>query len=251
MHDLALEGGLLVAILQIVAIDILLGGDNAVVIALACRRLPPRQRSLGILWGVAGAIVLRIVLIFFALQLLALPFLKIVGAILLLWIGVKLLQPEDEAAHGSIQGSTSLLGAVRTIIIADAVMSLDNVIAVAGAAKGNIALVAFGIALSVPIIVWGSRLVLKLMDRFPQVIAVGGALLGWIAGEMWIGDAVLESSLKGLPTYWHYVSAAGGALLVVLLGKALAARRPAPALRALNAADPQRPDERLKESHDA
>ena len=233
MHDVSLEGGLLVAILQIVAIDILLGGDNAVVIALACRRLPPKQRSLGIAWGVVGAVVLRIVLIFFALQLLALPFLKIVGALLLLWIGVKLLQPEGEDAHGNIQGSSTLFGAIRTIVIADAVMSLDNVIAVAGAAKGNIALVAFGIALSVPIIVWGSRFVLKLMDRFPQVITLGGGLLGWIAGEMWITDAVLAPHMKGVPGYWHYVSAACGAVLVMVLGKWLAARQPAPQSRVL------------------
>ena len=145
-------------------IDILLGGDNAVVIALACRKLPLHQRKKGIAWGVVGAIGLRIILIFFALQLLMLPYLKIVGALLLLWIGVKLLQPEEEGGHVGIQGSASLLGAIRTIIVADAVMSLDNVIAVAGAAKGHLGLVIAGIAISIPIIVWGSRLVLKLMD---------------------------------------------------------------------------------------
>ncbi len=244
MHDVSLEGGLLVAILQIVAIDILLGGDNAVVIALACRRLPEKQRKLGIAWGVVGAVVLRIVLIFFALQLLALPFLKIVGAILLLWIGVKLLQPEGEEGHGDIQGSTNLIGAIRTIIIADAVMSLDNVIAVAGAAKGNIALVAFGIALSVPIIVWGSRFVLKLMDRFPVVITLGAALLGWIAGEMWITDAFLAERVKELPGYWHYVSAALGAVIVVLVGKWLASRQPPAEHRVLESRQ-HNPGERL------
>jgi YjbE family integral membrane protein len=127
------------AVPQIIAIDILLGGDNAVVIALACRKLPPHQRKKGIAWGGVGAIALRIVLIFFALQLLALPYLKVVGALLLLWIGVNLLQPEEEGAHAGIEGSTNLLGAIRTIIVADAVMSLDNVIAVAGAAKGHLA----------------------------------------------------------------------------------------------------------------
>ncbi|MBS0553067.1 MAG: TerC family protein, partial [Proteobacteria bacterium] len=124
------------SVLQIIAIDILLGGDNAVVIALACRKLPAHQRNKGIAWGVVGAIALRIVLIFFALQLLALPFLKVVGALLLLWIGVKLMQPEDDEGHGNIEGSTHLMGAIKTIVVADAVMSLDNVIAVAGAAKG-------------------------------------------------------------------------------------------------------------------
>jgi len=127
-----------VAVLQIILIDILLGGDNAVVIALACRRLPEEQRKKGIFWGVFGAIGLRVIMIFFALQLLAIPYLKIVGAILLLWIGVKLLMPEEEEAHGNIEGSTHLLGAIKTIVVADGVMSLDNVIAVAGAAEGDL-----------------------------------------------------------------------------------------------------------------
>ena len=211
------------AVPQIIAIDILLGGDNAVVIALACRRLPEDQRRRGILWGVAGAIVLRVVLIFFALQLLALPYLKIVGALLLLWIGVKLLQPDDDE-HANIEGSTHLLGAIQTIIVADAVMSLDNVIAVAGAAKGGIGLVAFGIMISIPIIVWGSQLVLKLMDRFPIVITLGGALLGWIAGEMLLGDVALKPVLTDLPGWAHQASGLGGAIFVVLVGAMLARR---------------------------
>ena len=140
------------AVLQIIAIDIVLGGDNAVVIALACRRLPDEQRKLGIFWGVAGAIVLRVVLIFFALSLLTIPYLKIVGAALLVWIGIKLLQPESEGGH-EVDASTTLLGAIKTIIVADAVMSLDNVIAIAGAAKDEISLVIFGLVISVPIIV--------------------------------------------------------------------------------------------------
>lgn len=211
------------AILQIIAIDVMLGGDNAVVIALACRRLPEEQRKKGIMWGVVGAITLRILLIFFALQLLALPYLKIIGALLLLWIGIKLLQPE-EGAHDSIEGSTNLLGAIKTIIIADVVMSLDNVIAVAGAAKGGIVLVVFGILFSVPIIVWGSSIVLKLMDRFPFVITLGGALLGWISGEMLTTDKALQPWFHGAPQWVHYVSAAIGALLVVAVGKLLAMR---------------------------
>jgi YjbE family integral membrane protein len=216
-----------VSVLQIIAIDILLGGDNAVVIALACRRLPEKQRNQGIFWGVFGAIALRVILIFFALQLLALPYLKTVGALLLLWIGVKLLLPEEEDAHGNIEGSTTLVGAIKTIIVADAVMSLDNVIAVAGAAKGDMGLVVFGIVISIPIVVWGSRLVLKLMDRFPVVITLGGALLGWIAGEMIFTDVALKDYVAGLPTWSHYVSAALGALLVVAIGKAVARRKPA------------------------
>lgn len=226
MHEIALDGGFLIAVLQIVAIDILLGGDNAVVIALACRRLPDAQRRQGIIWGVAGAIALRVLLIFFALQLLELPFLKIVGALLLLWIGVKLLQPEAEDAHGKIEPSVHLLGAIKTIIVADAVMSLDNVIAVAGAAKGHLGLVVFGIVISIPIVVWGSTLVLKLMDRFPAVITLGAALLGWIAGGMLVGDVFLKAYVDGAPGWLHHVTAAMGAGLVVAVGTWLARRAP-------------------------
>jgi YjbE family integral membrane protein len=220
-----LNGAFWLSVLQIIAIDILLGGDNAVVIALACRKLPEEQRNKGIAWGVLGAIVLRIVMIFFALQLLALPFLKVVGALLLLWIGTKLLQPEDDDGHSNVEGSTHLLGAIRTIVVADAVMSLDNVIAVAGAAKGDLTLVIFGIVVSIPIIVWGSKLVLKLMDRYPAVITLGGALLGWIGGEMLVGDVAVQPYLAGAPTWLHHASAAAGALLVVSIGTWLARRQ--------------------------
>lgn len=212
-----------VAVLQIIAIDILLGGDNAVVIALACRKLPAAQRKQGIFWGVAGAIVLRIVLIFFALQLLDIPWLKIVGALLLVWIGVKLLQPEEEG-HGEVAAAATLAGAIKTIVVADAVMSLDNVIAVAAAAHGSMLLVAFGILVSIPIVVWGSQLVLKMMDRYPAVITAGGALLGWIGGGMIVSDPALPPDILAALPYPKYVLAAAGALLVVALGKLLAAR---------------------------
>ena len=212
------------AVLQIIAIDILLGGDNAVVIALACRRLPEQLRSRGILWGVVGAIALRVLLIFFALQLLALPFLKVVGGLLLLWIGVKVLQPEEGDAHGHVEGSSHLLGAIRTIILADAAMSLDNVIAVAGAAKGDLLLVVFGILVSIPVIVWGSRFVLRLMDHFPVVITLGAALLGWIGGEMLVSDAAVAPHLAHWPGWLHYAAAAAGAVLVVAVGHYLAQR---------------------------
>lgn len=224
MFEAALTGGFWISVLQIIAIDILLGGDNAIVIALACRRLPEKQRRLGILWGVVGAIGLRVVLIFFALQLLAIPFLKIVGGGLLLWIGVKLLQPEDGDEHGSVEGSTHLFGAIRTIIIADAVMSLDNVIAVAAAAKGDLTLVIFGILVSIPIVVWGSKFVLKLMDRLPIVITLGGALLGWIAGDMLLGDAAVKPLTAGLPGWIKYAASLAGALSVVAIGTWLARR---------------------------
>ena len=181
-----------IAVGQIIMIDILLGGDNAVVIALACRQLAPAQRTRGIVWGTVGAIALRVVLIFFALTLLAIPFLKLVGAALLVWIGVKLLVPEEEG-HGDVQASDKLWAAVKTVIVADLVMSVDNVIAIAGAAESaggehKMGLVVFGLLVSVPIIVWGSQLVIKLMDRFPAIIVVGGMLLGWIAGTMSVTD---------------------------------------------------------------
>lgn len=217
-----------IAVLQIIAIDIILGGDNAVVIALACRGLPPHLRKKGIMWGVFGAIALRVILIFFALTLLAIPYLKIAGGLLLLWIGVKLLLPQPDGGH-HIDASASLWGAVKTIVIADAVMSLDNVIAIAGAAKGSIGLVIFGLAVSVPIIVWGSRFVMYLMDRFPVVIVLGAALLGWIAGDMLVHDAVLRDWSKAQGWAVLYGAPLAGALAVVVVGKLLAARMPQPA----------------------
>jgi len=220
------------AVLQIILIDIVLGGDNAVVIALACRKLPPKQRTLGILWGTAGAIGLRVILIFFALTLLQVPYLKIVGALLLIWIGVKLLLPEDDEAHTKIQGSDKLLSAIKTVIVADLVMSVDNVIAIAAAAESaggdtQMPLVIFGLLVSVPIIVWGSQLVLKLMDRFPMIIIIGGMLLGWIAGTMLVTDPAVLNIIPQTAVV-KYSFAIGGALLVYGLGKYFAARRPAP-----------------------
>jgi len=216
------------AVGQIIMIDILLGGDNAVVIALACRQLPEHQRLKGILWGTAGAIVLRVILIAFALTLLQMPFLKLVGAALLLWIGVKLLLPQDENGHNSIQASDKLWAAVKTVIIADLVMSIDNVIAIAGAATGagsqhQLPLVIFGLLVSVPIIIWGSQLVLKLMDRFPVIITVGGMLLGWIAGTMAHSDPAMQSYLPQT-TLWHYGLGLVGAVGVLLMGAALKKR---------------------------
>lgn len=217
-----------IAVGQIIAIDILLGGDNAVVIALASRRLPDKQRAQAIFWGMFGAVALRVVLIFFALELLQFPYLKIVGGVLLLWIGVKLLLPAHEDGGHEIDASMHLLGAIKTIVVADAVMSLDNVIGIAGAAKGHLGLVIFGLVVSVPIIVWGSRIVLKLMDRFPLIIFGGAALLGWIAGEMIAHDVALADRVAALlPGPWAYAAPVAGALFVVVVGKLLAARRPA------------------------
>ena len=225
-----------IAVGQIIMIDILLGGDNAVVIALACRKLPPAQRTQGIVWGTAGAIALRVILIFFALQLLAIPFLKLTGALLLLWIGIKLLVPEGDDAHSNIEGSDRLWGAVKTVIVADLVMSVDNVIAIAGAAETaggdhTMPLVIFGLLVSIPIIVWGSQLVIKLMDRYPLIIVLGAMLLGWIAGTMAVTDpAIVNPSVfpqfpKLVETGWvKYLAGVIGALLVLGLGKWFALR---------------------------
>ena len=212
-----------IAVLQIVAIDVVLGGDNAVVIGLACRRLPEQQRKLGILWGMVGAIGLRLILIFFAVTLLAVPYLKLVGALLLLWIGVKLLLPEHEEGH-NIEAGATLAAAIKTIIVADAVMSLDNVIAIAGAAGDSKFLIVFGLLLSIPIIMLGSQLVIKLMDRFPIVIVLGGALLGWIAGGMVVTDVALKDWFAANVPMASWIGPVVGALLVVVIGKMLAAR---------------------------
>jgi len=216
-----------IAVGQIIAIDILLGGDNAIVIALASRRLPEKQRNQAIFWGMFGAIALRVVLILFALQLLQMPFLKIAGGLLLLWIGIKLLRPHDDGGGHEITASGSLLVAIRTIIIADAVMSLDNVIGIAGAARGSIGLVVFGLIVSVPIIVWGSRFVLKLMDRFPLVILGGAALLGWIAGSMIVQDELIREDAGRLAPWLPYAAPLVGALLVIAVGKLGARAAPA------------------------
>ncbi len=237
-----------VAVGQIIMIDILLGGDNAVVIALACRQLPPAQRTKGILWGTAGAILLRVILIFFALTLLQIPYLKLVGAILLVWIGIKLLAPGDEGGHGDIQASDKLWAAVRTVIVADLVMSVDNVIAIAGAAEGaggdhKMPLVVFGLLVSIPIIVWGSQFVIKLMDRFPVVITLGGMLLGWIAGTMAVTDPAMLPHLPTLPldkpgslpevvASIRYGAGLAGALLVLAIGVWLKRRQAAAAAAA-------------------
>ena len=170
-------------VLKIIVIDIMLSGDNAVVIALACRSLPDAQRKKGIFYGVLGAIALRITLTFFAVSLLSLPYLKMAGALMLLWIGVKLILPEDEHDASNVQAATRLWGAVRTILIADFIMSLDNVLGVAAAAHGSVLLLAFGLLVSIPLVAWSSQLVLKVLDRFPFVIYLGGGAAGLCRGR--------------------------------------------------------------------
>ncbi|MGE5386602.1 MAG: TerC family protein [Betaproteobacteria bacterium] len=212
-----------VAVAQIVVIDIVLSGDNAVVIALACRNLAPEQRKKGILWGVAGAVSLRVVLTVFAALVMGLPWLKLAGGCLLLWIGVKLLIPEDEDGH-DIAPAAHLWGAVKTIIVADFVMSLDNVIGVAGAAQGSVFLLIFGLAVSIPLIVWSSQLLLRWMERWPAIVTLGGGLLGYVAGGMIVTDAGVAKWLV-LPEWAAPAFGAVAALIVVGLGKWLGSRR--------------------------
>ncbi|MEG0821451.1 MAG: TerC family protein [Burkholderiaceae bacterium] len=220
------------AVLQIILIDILLGGDNAVVIALACRNLPAKQRAKGIFWGAAGAIVLRVILITFAVALLDLPLIKMIGGALLIWIGVKLIAPAEEDGHENLQASDKLWAAVKTIIVADFVMSLDNVIAIAGAVEQSpeghrTALIIFGLLVSVPFIVYGSQLVLKLLDRFPIIVLGGGALLGWIAGSLMVGDPVAALYVPA-EDWVKWVAGVTGAAVVVVVAKWVAWRRTPP-----------------------
>jgi len=210
---------------SIIWVNIILSGDNAVVIALAARSLPQRQQKQAIFWGSAAAIVMRVVLTIIALEMLKWPWLKIVGALLLLYIGVSLmLEDDDEAADDGQQGG-GLLIAIRTILIADLVMSLDNVLAVAAAAKGNVPLLVIGLALSIPLIIFGSTLLLKVMERFPIIIVAGAALLGFLAGEMFLTDPALVARVGELPHWQVNLGGAIGAVLVVALGWALQRRR--------------------------
>jgi YjbE family integral membrane protein len=210
------------ALLKIIGVNIVLSGDNAVVIALAARSLPPKQQKLAIIWGSGAAIVMRIILTLFAVALLGLPWLKLVGSVLLLWIGVKLLIPEDD--EPDIDASDNLWAAIKTILIADLVMSLDNVIAVAAAAGGHWGLLIIGLAISIPLVIFGATLLLKLMERWPIIITIGAGLLGFVAGEMaWEDDAIRSFTSQFAPMA-KYVVAAVGAIFVVGLGRILAGR---------------------------
>ena len=216
-----------IAVLQIIAIDIVLGGDNAIIIALACRNLPKHQRRAGILWSTAGAIILRVVLVFFATSLMEIPGLRLIGGILLIWIGVKLLtEVETHDLDGKINQSSNLLTAIRTIIIADFVMSLDNALAITAAAKGDIGLVVFGLLLSVPIIIWGSALILRLMERFPVIITAGAGLLGWLGGGLMISDKLLAKFTAMSPPAAPTLATAIGAIFVIAIGRFLAKPKP-------------------------
>ena len=209
---------------SIVLANIVLSGDNAVVIAMAARTLKPEQRGKAIFWGSAAAIVMRILLTIVAIQLLALPYLKIIGAILLVYIGVDLLSAEDDGdGHGKeING---MAAAIRTILIADLVMSLDNVLAVAAAAKGNLPLLVLGLLISIPLIIFGATLLTKVMERFPIIITIGAALLGFLAGEMLLTDPAVTTQFGVMSEQTVTFGGFLGAVLVVVLGTYLTKRQ--------------------------
>ncbi|HXU41620.1 MAG TPA: TerC family protein [Burkholderiales bacterium] len=229
-------------LLKIIGVNVILSGDNAVVIALAARSLPAKQQKQAIIWGSLAAIVMRVILTIFAVALLALPWLKLIGSLLLFWIGVKLLIPED--GDENIQASDQLLAAIKTILIADLVMSLDNVIAVAAAAGGSYLLLILGLAISIPLVIFGATLLLKLMERFPVIITIGAGLIGWVAGEMLVADMALKGWFTGMGVEYReanpYVGGVSleiiagiiGIVIVVALGKWLGARKEAGAAAA-------------------
>jgi YjbE family integral membrane protein len=215
----------LLSILQIIWIDLLLSGDNAVVIALACRSLPVRKRRAGIVLGASVAVALRILFAFVISWLLDIPLLGVAGGALLFWIAVKLVTGEEE--DHAVSESDTLWRAVRTIAIADAVMSLDNVVAIAAAADGDAKLFVFGLLVSIPLIVVGSTLIMGLIARFPIFVWGGAALLGWIGGEMIVNDPLVAARLGESAARWTYPAAIAGAALVVVAAAALRARRSA------------------------
>lgn len=207
------------AVLEVIWVNIVLSGDNAVVIALACRGLPAHQRRVGMALGAGVAIVLRLIFTLLVVQLLATPFLKIAGALLLLWIAVKLVTEEGDEGEDKIKASERLWHAVRTVAIADMVMSLDNVLAIAAVAKGNTAMLVFGLAISIPLIVAGATLVMTMLARFPILVWAGAALLGWVAGDMFASDPWLVGQVgEALAHQMEYGAAAFGAILVVGIG---------------------------------
>ena len=224
-----------IGLLKIIGVNIILSGDNAVVIALAARSLPAKQQKAAVLWGSGAAVVMRIILTIFAVALLTLPWLKIVGSLLLFWIGIKLLVPEEDEEN--VDASDNMIAAIKTILIADLVMSVDNVIAVAAAAQGSMTLLILGLAISIPLVIFGSTLLLHLMERWPVIITIGGGLLGFVAGEMLVTDPALANWMAGMGIQYNdgnptigelklaLVSGAIGALIVVAAGTWLAKRK--------------------------
>ena len=221
-------------LIKIIGVNVILSGDNAVVIALAARSLPARQQKQAVFWGAGAAILLRVLLTLFAVALLTLPWLKLAGSLLLFWIGVKLLVPEDGDAD--VAATEHLLTAIKTILVADLVMSLDNVIAVAAAAGGSAVLLTLGLAISIPLVIFGATLLIKLMERFPVIITIGAGLIGWVAGEMLVADSALQGLFAGLGAQYRdgrpyagtlsfeVIAGLLGVMIVVAVGKWLAGR---------------------------
>ena len=203
---------------QIILVNILLSGDNALVIAMACRNLEKRHQKPAILAGSAGAIVLRIIFVLIIDQILKVPYLKLIGGALLLWIGVKLVQGDEEAGEDGVKASSSLWGAIQTIIIADAVMSLDNAIAIAAAAKGHTTLMVLGLLISIPLIIFGATLIMSLLNRFPIIVVAGGGLLGWIAGDVIATDPGYADKLNAMIPHAHLVFEIARAVITVAIG---------------------------------
>jgi len=211
----------IIALTQIMFINVVLSGDNAVVIALACRRLSPTHQKQAFLWGSVGVVALMVVLTVFVVFLLSLPYLEIAGSLLLLWIGIKLLVAEDEGDEGGVDQKDTLMAAIRTIIIADMVMSLDNVLAMAAAAKGHMWMLVVGLVITVPVILFGSALLMKLMERFPIFVMIGAALIGWVAGEMIISDPAIKGWIDANMASLHTIAPVACAALVIGVGKTL------------------------------
>ena len=209
-----------IGLFNIILINIILSGDNAVVIALAARSLPPKERKLAIIYGSGAAVVLRILLTVVAAKLLELPFLQIIGGLLLLWIGVQLLAEDDDGEEGEAKEHSNLRSAMFTILVADLVMSLDNVIGVAAAAKGSMVLLVLGLAISIPLIVFSSNIMMNLMARFPVIITLGAALIGWVSGEAVIHDTAIHDWVQETPVL-NYAVPALCAAFVVIVGKYL------------------------------
>jgi YjbE family integral membrane protein len=216
MFDEVLTQAFWVGLAKIIGVNIVLSGDNAVVIALAARSLPPKQQKQAIFWGAGAAIVLRIILTVFAVALLSFPWLKLVGAVLLLWIGIKLLIPEEGGED--VDASDSLIAAIKTILIADLVMSLDNVIAVAAAAGGSLLLLIIGLAISIPLVIFGATLLIKVMERWPVIITLGAALLGFVAGEMAVTDPAISGWVKATFTHVNDKPVIAGVSVEILCG---------------------------------
>ena len=212
---------------KIMLIDLALAGDNALVIALAVRTLSPRQQFQGRIWGTAGAVGLRLGFIFIVTHLLEIPLLQLVGGLLLVWIALKLVLQSDGHDGAKVKQGTTLLGAIWIIIVADVIMSLDNVIGVAGAAEGDMRLVVFGIALSIPIVVWGSGVLARLMNRYPWIILVAGGILGEVAGKMMLHDQFIINRFGDAPDGVEVALRIGLAIAIMLVGWLVTRRRAA------------------------